>query len=334
MSVVVAGLSKSFGDVGALRGIDLTVDEGELLVILGPSGSGKTTLLRCIAGLEEPDEGVVSVGEVDVTQMPPGDRDVAMVFQEYALYPHLDIANNVAFGLRARKVPRDEIRDRIDRAMTLLGLQDAATRKPAQLSGGEKQRVALARAIVREPRAFLMDEPLANLDAELRTRTRAEIRALQRQLGRSMIYVTHDQIEALTMADRIALLRGGRVEQVARPRELYDAPANAFVARFLGSPPMNLLPAALQRGPDGAETIGIRAERISFVSPGEGRLRGTVKVVEPIGGEAIVHVDVSGHDVLVRAHWDEQVQAGDEVGLDYNDDAIHGFAGPDGDAVQ
>jgi ABC-type sugar transport system ATPase subunit len=340
VSVAIAGLVKTYPSRGranppvvALHGIELAAIPGELVVVVGPSGSGKTTLLRCVAGLEAPDGGRIEVGGRDVTTVAPGDRDVAMVFQEHALYPHLSVQANISFGLRARKLPAPEITARVVTAAGLLGLTALLARRPGELSGGERQRVALARAIVREPAAFLMDEPLSNLDAELRAQTRVDIRALQRELDTTMIYVTHDQIEAMTMGDRVAVLRGGHVEQVDAPMVIYQRPATAFVARFFGTPPMNLFPASLSRGPNGASLLGLRPERIRLVTPAEGRLSGRVSLVEPIGSETIVHVDVDGHRFLVKVSPDSAVSQGGEVGLAFADAHLYGFAGPEGEAI-
>ncbi len=333
MTVAVTGAVKTYpsraGQVVALDGVDLVAEEGELLIVVGPSGSGKTTLLRVIAGLESLDEGGVEVGGRDVTDAPPGARSVAMVFQEYALYPHMTVAANISFGMRARKEGRGEIGRKTEAAAQHLGLEDVLGRRPSELSGGERQRVALARAMVREPDAFLMDEPLSNLDAKLRAQMRSEIRNLQRSLGTTMLYVTHDQVEAMTMADRVAVLREGRVEQVAAPAELYDHPASAFVARFVGNPPMNLIPGPPSE-PD--VTIGIRPEDVRLVAEGEGRLDGRVSEVEFTGHESIVHVDCGIATVLVKAGRSTP-PIGAETGLDFDGDAVRRFAGPDGAAL-
>jgi ABC-type sugar transport system ATPase subunit len=236
-----AGVVKRYGDAVALEGLDLVVEPGELLVMVGPSGSGKSTALRALAGLTDVDAGTITVGGRDVTRLPPHKRDVAMVFQDYALYPHLTVAENVAFGLRARKVPAAVAAGKAAEVAEQLGIGDLGERYPDQLSGGQQQRVALARCMVREPVLQLMDEPLSNLDAQLRLSTRADIVALQRRLGTTTVYVTHDQAEAMTMGDRVAVLADGRLQQVGTPEEVYDRPANRFVAGFLGSPPMNLV---------------------------------------------------------------------------------------------
>ena len=314
----------------ALDGVDLEAVDGELLVIVGPSGSGKTTLLRCIAGLEEPDEGVVHVGGQDVTRVPPGKRDVAMVFQDFALYPHISARDNVSFGLRAAKLDRTAITTRVRAAAELLDLDATLERRPSELSGGERQRVALARAIVREPAVFLLDEPLSNLDAELRTTTRAEIRSLQKRLGTTTIYVTHDQVEAMTMGDRVAVLRRGRVEQVASPTDLYDRPATAFVARFLGSPPMNLFASSLLAPDLGFPVVGIRPEHVRIVGRDEGRMTGAVAAVELLGDVAIVHVEV-GHDrIAAKVLREAAPDRGEEIGVAFEDARVHVFDSWDG----
>ena len=239
--VELKGLRKEFGDVKAVNGVDLSIQQGEFVVILGPSGCGKTTLMRMIAGLERPTEGEVIIGERNVTPLPPRAREIAMVFQSYALYPHMTVFDNIAFPLKARKTPKMEIEEKVKWAASILGIQRLLDRKPRQLSGGERQRVALARALVKEPAVMLLDEPLSNLDAKLRVSARDELQRFQRNLGITTIFVTHDQIEAMGLGDRIAVMNAGQVRQVGEPQEIYDDPADTFVATFLGSPPMNLL---------------------------------------------------------------------------------------------
>lgn len=336
MSITVRSVSKSYAarrrePVAALRGVDLDARDGELIVVVGPSGSGKTTLLRCVAGLEHPDSGRIQVARRDVTDLSPGERDVAMVFQEYALYPHISVRENIGFGLRARKVEAGEIATKIADSAVLLGIEDTLDRRPAELSGGERQRVALARAIVRAPAAFLLDEPLSNLDAELRAYMRAEIRGLQRRLGTTALYVTHDQVEALTMGDRVAVLRDGRVEQFGTPTEIYDAPSSTFVARFIGAPPMNIVPVALL-GDGDRGFAGIRPESLTTTAPGAGRLSGRVIHEDALGHEVIVHVEVGDEVLLARAAKTTAPGLHAETGLSFADTDVYRF-GADGKAL-
>ncbi|HWC15137.1 MAG TPA: ABC transporter ATP-binding protein [Actinomycetota bacterium] len=328
MSIFVEAVSKTYRvrrhePVRALSGIDLEAHDGELVVVVGPSGSGKTTLLRCVAGLEHPDSGRIDVGGSDVTDLPPGERDVAMVFQEYALFPHLSVRDNIGFGLLARRQPKDQVATKVDNAAMLMGIRDALDRRPAQLSGGERQRVALARAIVRSPAAFLLDEPLSDLDAELRTFMRSEIRALQRRLETTTLYVTHDQTEALTMGDRVAILRGGRVEQFAAPADIYARPASTFVARFIGTPPMNVVPAGLLGAGDGF--AGLRPEHVRITPDGAGRLQGRVVHEDALGHEVIVHVAVGDEVLLARSPVPQAPGLHATTGLDYDDTDVYAF---------
>ena len=322
-------MSKSFDARGrtlrALQELTLEVPDGQMLVVVGPSGSGKSTLLRCVAGLEEPDAGRIRVGGRDVTTAAPGDRDVAMVFQDYALYPHLSVGDNIAFGLRARGTDAAEIEAKVQEAARTLSIEHALDRSPNALSGGERQRVALARAMVRKPEAFLLDEPLSNLDAELRAQTRLEIRELQRRLRVTTLYVTHDQIEAMTMGDIVAVLRAGRVEQLGPPAQVYDSPANTFVARFLGSPPMNVVAAATLSLALEDGYIGIRPERIELVEGTSGRLNGTISAVEHIGSDAIAHVTVGEEHLLVRCDSRSAPTIGAHVGLMFADTDLRRF---------
>jgi multiple sugar transport system ATP-binding protein len=308
-------VSKSYGDTPAVRDLNLKIGEGEFVVLVGPSGCGKTTALRMVAGLEEITDGEIRIGDRVVNDLAPRDRDIAMVFQNYALYPHKTVYDNLAFGLRMRKVPKDERRARVEEIAQKLGLGDMLERRPGQLSGGQRQRVAMGRAIVREPKAFLMDEPLSNLDAKLRVQMRAEIARIQQALDVTTLYVTHDQVEAMTMGDRVAVMRDGVLQQVDSPQRLYDAPVNLFVASFVGSPPMNLFEAAIEA--DGTQlvfgetrldlggrllrdyagrrvVVGIRPEEVREASGWDGaRVRGRVLLVESLGAEQLVHIEVA-----------------------------------------
>ncbi len=298
------GIARRFDEVSAVDDLSVHLPGGQFSVLLGPSGCGKSTLLRMIAGLDRPTAGRILLGGRDVTALPPAGRDVSMVFQSYALFPHLDVAANILFGLSVRRTPRAEQKARLDRVASMMGLSDLLNRRPAQLSGGQQQRVALARAVISERPVCLMDEPLSNLDAKLRAEMRVEIRALQQRLGLTMVYVTHDQVEAMTMADKIVVMNAGRMQQVASPRDLYAAPANTFVARFIGTPPMNLIPAAALEGhmalPPGT-TLGLRPEDIVLAPGGlPARLAG----VEYLGADQLAAFDI-GPDrararVLVR----------------------------------
>jgi multiple sugar transport system ATP-binding protein len=322
-------VSKTYGDgFRAVAEFNLDVHDGEFVVFVGPSGCGKTTALRMIAGLEEITDGEIRIGDRVVNNLPPGDRDVAMVFQNYALYPHMTVAENIGFALKMRKVPKDQARQRIAETARIIGLEDHLDRKPRQLSGGQRQRVAMGRAIVREPQVFLMDEPLSNLDAKLRVQMRAEISRIQRQLHVTTVYVTHDQVEAMTMGDRVAVLRRGVLQQFDAPQRLYEKPANLFVASFIGSPAMNVLEATLDGDSlrIGSSTlplpsqvlsarpalagyagktlaVGIRPEALdeSARRNGDsGRLRGVVSAIEALGPEQLAYVDVEAKPVLVE----------------------------------
>jgi multiple sugar transport system ATP-binding protein len=307
----------------AVAGLDLSVAAGEIAAVVGPSGSGKSTLLRLISGLLSPSAGRVMVGGRDVTGVPPERRPVAMVFQGFALFPHLDVASNIGFGLAVRRVPRREREARVREVAARLGLEALLARRPGEISGGERQRVALARALVRDPVAFCLDEPLSSLDAPLRASARRDLHVLLRRDGRCAVYVTHDQAEAMTLADRVAVIRDGRLEQVGTPRELYDHPATAFVASFIGSPPMSLLPAGTAGldGPTGAVTVGVRAEHVQVV-PGDAA---TVVAVEDLGHERIAELDVGGGVVLARLPRDQDCRRGDRVGLVVDPSDVQGF---------
>lgn len=295
------------GPVEVLRGIDLTVARGELLVVLGPSGAGKSTLLRVVAGLEPAVRGRVHIAGRDVTALRPGRRNVSMVFQSYALFPHLTVAENIGFGLAVRDTPRARAREQVLRAAAAVGCGELLARRPGQLSGGERQRVALARALVREPDVFLLDEPLSNLDAELRVETRAELRTLHARVGATMLHVTHDQAEALVLGDRVAVLRDGRIEQVGTPDEIWRQPRTVFVARFVGSPSMNLLPAdgPLRLPgvrPSAERQIGFRPEAVRLAEPDgtDADATGVVERVEVIGEDAHVYLRSDGHRLVAR----------------------------------
>lgn len=290
-------LCKSFDGKPIVRDLSLSIDAGKLLVLLGPSGCGKSTVLRLIAGLEDVDSGDIQLGGRSVVNLPPRDRDVAMVFQSYALYPHMTVRENLAFGLRVRKTAASVITERVSEASTMLGLTDLLERRPAQLSGGQRQRVAIGRAIVRRPQLFLFDEPLSNLDAALRSELRVELARLHRQLGATMVYVTHDQVEAMTLADRIAVLSNGSVEQFGAPIDIYDRPATRFVAGFVGMPPMNFLPQGLLPGEDGV-TVGIRPHEWELATDAPD-VTCEIDLLEPVGPEVHVYAHTQDTRVVV-----------------------------------
>src|SRR3954465_5116536 len=309
-------VAKRWGSARGVDGVSLTADEGSLLVLLGPSRCGKSTTLRLIAGLEQPDSGRVMIGRADVTHLTPAQRRIAMVFQSYALFPHLSVAENIVFGLRVRRVSRAERDARLKRVADIVGLSQLLDRKPSQLSGGQRQRVALGRSIIAEARVCLMDEPLSNLDAKLRHEMRTEIRSLQQRLGMTMVYVTHDQTEAMTMADRVVLMQDGRVEQNGPPEELYSRPATSFTARFIGTPPMNLIAR-------GGKLIGIRPEHIRVV-PQEAQMA-RVKSVEHRGADSIILCELDGQAVLVRQDGFSKLRGGDAIGLAWTPGDEHRF---------
>jgi multiple sugar transport system ATP-binding protein len=318
-------VAKRFGDVEVIPPLDLTIEEGEFVVFVGPSGCGKSTLLRLIAGLEDVSGGQIRIDGKDATLTPPAKRGLAMVFQSYALYPHMSVRKNIAFPLKMAGMDQAEQDRRIDNAAKILNLTDYIDRKPGQLSGGQRQRVAIGRAIVREPAAFLFDEPLSNLDAALRVGMRLEITELHSRLKTTMIYVTHDQVEAMTMADKIVVLRAGHIEQVGSPLELYRSPRNLFVAGFIGSPKMNLIPGA-EAKKHGAVTIGIRPEHIN-VSKTEGAWKGRVGVSEHLGSDTFFYVHDTGlvDDITVRVPGEFDLKSGDTVYLTPEADKIHRF---------
>jgi len=337
-AISVQHVSRLWGATRAVDDVSFEAPAGKMLVLLGPSGCGKSTTLRLIAGLEQASGGRILIGGKDVTDRPPAQRKLSMVFQSYALFPHLSVAENIVFGLRVRRVPAAERKARLRRVADLLGLDALLDRKPSQLSGGQQQRVALGRAIIAETAVCLMDEPLSNLDAQLRLEMRREIRGLQQKLGVTMVYVTHDQTEAMSMADQVILLRDGRVEQDASPAELYARPATVFAARFIGTPPMNIL--ALADGPGGAVVdgtdgpvvlsgrgaglcLGVRPEEIRLAS--EGGLRASVTTVEYLGADSILACAVGGQRLAVRAPGRVELPAGATVRLAWDKDAVHVF---------
>lgn len=323
-SINLKQVTKNFGDVAVIKPLDLSIKDGEFMVFVGPSGCGKSTLLRMISGLEDTTSGTIEINGQDATQTPPGKRGLAMVFQSYALYPHMSVRNNIAFPLKRANVPQAEIDKKIDQAATKLNLIDYLDRKPSQLSGGQRQRVAIGRAIVREPSAFLFDEPLSNLDASLRVNMRLEISELHKSLNTTMVYVTHDQVEAMTMADRIAVFNAGVIEQVGTPLELYKKPVNQFVAGFIGSPKMNFMNVS-GNNPVAAATIGIRPEHIEITEE-KGLWEGTVGVVEHLGSESFLHVNLTdGTNITVKASGDCMLQYGDKVQLTASADKLFYF---------
>jgi multiple sugar transport system ATP-binding protein len=318
-------VTKSFGDVNVIPPLDLTINDGEFVVFVGPSGCGKSTLLRLIAGLEDVSSGQIRIDGDDATNLPPAKRKLAMVFQSYALYPHMSVRKNIAFPMKMAGVPEDEQKRRIEGAAKALNLTDYLDRRPGQLSGGQRQRVAIGRAIVREPSAFLFDEPLSNLDAALRVNMRLEISELHNQLKTTMIYVTHDQVEAMTMADKIVVLRAGHIEQVGSPLDLYREPRNKFVAGFIGSPKMNFIEGSVA-AQQGAHTIGIRPEHIT-ASATDGMWSGVVGVAEHLGSDTFLHIHETGlaETITVRVNGEFSLRHGDKVFLTPEMDKLHKF---------
>ncbi|MCB5203169.1 ATP-binding cassette domain-containing protein [Neorhizobium sp. T786] len=310
-SLQLKSIRKAFGDHEVLKGIDLEVTDGEFVIFVGPSGCGKSTLLRVIAGLEDATSGSVRIDGAEVINTPPAKRGIAMVFQSYALYPHLTVKDNMGLGLKQAGTEKTEINSRVAKASGMLSLDPYLARRPAELSGGQRQRVAIGRAIVREPKLFLFDEPLSNLDAALRVQTRLEIAALHRRLKATMIYVTHDQVEAMTLADKIVVLNAGAIEQVGSPMELYNKPANLFVAGFIGSPQMNLIEASRLNEP-GASTIGIRPEHITLSSE-SGDWKGRVEHVEHLGADTIVYMDTESAGLVTVRLFGEHPYAPDDI---------------------
>ena len=348
--VRIENLRKSFGAVEVLKDIDLTVEDGSFVVLVGPSGCGKSTLLRSIAGLEPVSGGTITIGGRKVNDLPPAQREIAMVFQSYALYPHMDVAANMGFGLRFARTPKAEIEERVAEAARILQLEPLLKRRPRELSGGQRQRVAIGRAIVRKPQVFLFDEPLSNLDAALRINTRVEIAKLHKLLAATIVYVTHDQVEAMTLADKIVVMNQGRIEQQGKPLDLYYRPANLFVAGFIGSPAMNFIAGQVTQGgidlgPDGAVTLagltaaavgsrvtlGIRPEHVR-IADGEGglRLSATVELVERLGEAGYVHLRLpSGSVAVAEIRGETSLRTGDRTSLALDPTHLHLF-GPDG----
>ncbi|MEO1291868.1 MAG: sn-glycerol-3-phosphate ABC transporter ATP-binding protein UgpC [Pseudomonadota bacterium] len=330
-TVAIRALSKTYtGGVSAVEDVSLDIADGEFIVLVGPSGCGKSTILRMVAGLETISGGDVMIGGTRVNDQEPGERDIAMVFQNYALYPHMSVFDNMAYGLRNRRMPRAEIEARIQAAAETLQLSDYLKRKPRQLSGGQRQRVAMGRAIVREPKAFLLDEPLSNLDAKLRTHMRSELKQLHRRLGATFLYVTHDQVEAMSLADRIVILNQGKVEQIGAPLDLYDRPASLFVAEFIGSPPMNILDVTGETGrtvaaaahlPNGAAKIGLRPEALRIGEEGAG-LKGRVRLSEALGAETLVHVAIPDGALILRVPASAAPAEGEDVALGFDPSSV------------
>ena len=349
--VSLRSVVKRYGEFQAVHGVDLEIADNEFLVLVGPSGCGKSTLLRMIAGLEDISGGEVAIGGQVVNELAPKDRDIAMVFQDYALYPHLDVARNMSFGLEMRKVPKPEIKTRVERAAQILDLSELLHRKPGQLSGGQRQRVAMGRAIVRDPKVFLFDEPLSNLDAKLRADMRIEIKKLHQEVRTTVIYVTHDQIEAMTLADRIVVMRSGRVEQIGAPDDVYNQPANLFVAGFIGAPRMNHIPARLADGGERAVEIegglrlslphtmgdlsqragqkvvlGLRPEAFGPAADGKpADLEAEIHLVEPLGSDTLVFFELGGAEAVARLPPAKDLRGGAKVGLTIDPERMHLF---------
>ncbi len=350
--VEMKSVVKAFGETEVIHGVDLAVEKEEFTVFVGPSGCGKTTLLRLIAGLEELNEGAIHIGGERIDQLPPSKRGIAMVFQNYALYPHMSVYQNMSFGLRLAKAKKEFIQERVQEAAEILQITELLERKPKALSGGQRQRVAIGRAIVREPKVFLFDEPLSNLDAKLRVQMRVELTRLQKRLNATMIYVTHDQVEAMTMADKIVVLHEGHVEQVGPPLDLYHTPKNRFVAGFIGSPAMNFLDGEIKEVNDqiievelegghhatvrceatgsatqGAPiTLGVRPEALSPEGTGDSKIPGKIYAVERLGGETYLYLHTpEGHEITVHAPGDKVVATGDEISIGFTADKCHLF---------
>ncbi|WP_147108862.1 ABC transporter ATP-binding protein [Tateyamaria sp. syn59] len=347
-AITLNAVEKWYGEVQVIKGVDLAINDGEFIVFVGPSGCGKSTLLRMIGGLEDISRGSLDIDGSDVTDQPPSKRGLSMVFQSYALYPHMSVRDNMGFSLKTAGAPKAEIAEKVDAAAETLKLDQYLDRRPKDLSGGQRQRVAIGRSIVREPTAFLFDEPLSNLDAALRVEMRYEISKLHQALSATMIYVTHDQVEAMTLADRIVVLDAGRIIQVGTPRELYNHPGNVFVAQFIGSPKMNVFACSASGGTyavpggrtgpypmaDGATQMGIRPEHISVGASGTGQCDGTVDVIEYLGADTFVLLDCGeAGQINVRISGDADLSVGDRVGLSFDAERTH-FFDTDGNTIQ
>lgn len=341
-------LVKRYGKTQVLHGIDLDIADGEFVVLVGPSGCGKSTTLRMIAGLEEISDGVIEIDGKVVNNLEPKNRDIAMVFQNYAIYPHMTVRKNIGFGLRSSKLPKAQKEQRIDEVADLLGMTDYLARKPAALSGGQRQRVAIGRAMVRDPAVFLFDEPLSNLDAQLRTQMRLEIKKLHQRVGSTIVFVTHDQVEAMTMADRIVIMKDGHIQQIGTPADVYHSPTNTFVAQFIGAPSMNLLPGEAADGglrlatgqqlavpvqAAGAVQLGIRPEDLCPVTQGAAQLTGTVSVAEPLGAGTLLYVDIGGTEVIATGPGRNAPKPGEEIGLGFDLQSVHLFDTTTGSAI-
>ncbi|MDA9005905.1 ABC transporter ATP-binding protein [Amylibacter sp.] len=341
-SVRLKAVEKWFGDVQVIKGIDLEIEDGEFVVFVGPSGCGKSTLLRMISGLEETSRGRIHLDGLDVTDRMPSERELSMVFQSYALYPHMNVQDNMGFGLKTAGASKAEIADKVGKVAEILELTSMLERRPKDLSGGQRQRVAIGRAIVREPKGFLFDEPLSNLDAALRVQMRFEISKLHKKLKTTMIYVTHDQVEAMTLADKIVVLKDGKIMQVGTPRELYENPANLFVAQFIGSPKMNIIDATAIKGKiklggkiaisssekfqSGELKLGVRPEDMTFTKLAMANISGEVELVEYLGSDNFVYVRTNaGDQVLVRSNGCDNFEVGQPVHLNFDTDQIHFF---------
>ncbi len=328
--IKIENLNKFYGSVQALFDVSLEIKDGEFVVFVGPSGCGKSTLLRTLAGLEGVDSGRITIDSRDVTTAEPADRDLSMVFQSYALYPHMSVRENMDFGMKVNGFEPEKRKERIAEAARILQLEDYLDRKPGQLSGGQRQRVAIGRAIVKNPKVFLFDEPLSNLDAKLRVQMRVELEGLHKQLEATMIYVTHDQVEAMTMADKIVVLNAGRIEQVGTPMELYHKPNSRFVAEFIGSPAMNVFAPVEEMSnlklANDAAFVGCRPEHLELRSSGQGHTDATVKVKEQLGGESLLYLTTSGgQEIVARVNGEDQTSVGQSVGLHIPDNRLHQF---------